>query len=382
MEDIFKTAKNLGFGLMRLPLKEHPTSDSDIDMDELCRMVDAFIERGFTYFDTALMYCGGASEAAIGKALVKRYARDAFTLTDKLHYAYIKTEADRDRVFAGQLDRTGVNFFDYYLIHDVNTESYPIYKKLKVFEWAFEKKAAGKIKHVGFSFHDTPELLDEVLTEHPETEFVQLQLNYLDYESPAINSRRCYEVAVKHNKQVIIMEPVKGGTLVNLPDEITDLYRGYAPEASNASWAIRFAASHENVRMVLSGMSNLEQLLDNTSYMADFNPLNAEERKLINMAAEYLAKSTEIPCTGCSYCTGGCPMGIPIPKYFSLYNGQKREDPEGKKGWTPQQEYYDMAIRSHNRASACIECGQCEGICPQHLPVIENLKKVVALFEK
>lgn len=382
MTDIFNNAQNLGFGLMRLPLHENPANDADIDMDELCRMVDTFLERGFTYFDTALMYCGEASEDAIRRALVERHARSEFTLTDKLHHAYFSTEEECDTVFAGQLKRTGVSRFDYYLVHDVNTESYPKYERLHVFEWAQKKKAEGKIKHVGFSFHDSPELLEEVLTKHPEVEFVQLQINYLDYDNPGINSRKCYEIAVKHDKPVIVMEPVKGGTLVRLPEDALAKFKAYNPEASAASWAIRFAASHENVRMVLSGMSCMAHMLDNTTFMADFQPLSVEEKAIVADVVEELKKTIAIPCTGCSYCTGGCPMQIPIPKYFALYNAQMREDPEGKAGWTPQVEYYGNYTLTNAGASTCIECGQCEGICPQHLPVTEWLKKVADKFER
>lgn len=380
--DIFGNAKKLGFGLMRLPLHNPAANDADIDIEEYERMVDAFIERGFTYFDTALMYCGSASEAATKTALVDRHERSTFTLTDKLHYAYLKTEADCDRILGEQLERTGAGYFDYYLIHDINTESIEIYERLHVFDWILAKKAEGRVHHVGFSFHDSPELLTRVLTEHPEMEFVQLQLNYLDYDNPAIQSRRNYETATAFGKPIIVMEPIKGGTLINLPEEVLKLYRDYAPEASAASWAVRFAGSHSQVRMVLSGMSSLAQLDDNTSYMADFKPLNEEEQKIVIKAVEELKNSTAIPCTGCSYCTGGCPMQIPIPKYFGLYNGQKREDPEGKKGWTPQVEYYHNMTLDHSKAGDCIKCGQCESMCPQHLQIISLLETVAAEFEK
>lgn len=379
--DIFNSAKKLGFGLMRLPLNNPAKNDADINMEELKNMVDMFISRGFTYFDTALMYCGEASEAVIKEALVDRYPREAFTLTDKLHASYIKTEDDPDRVFNGQLAKTGVDFFDYYLIHDVNVDSIRTYNKLNIFDWIKNKKAKGKIKHIGISFHDTPELLDKVLSEHPEIEMVQLQINYLDYDNSVIQSRSNYETATAHNKPVLVMEPVKGGTLVNLPTEISDMYKAYNPEASMASWAIRFAASHENVRIVLSGMSNISQLEDNTSYMQDFQPLNDEEKALIDKAAQMLKDSTAIPCTGCSYCTKGCPLQIPIPKYFALYNAQLREDPENKKGWTPQMNYYANMTINSSKAGECVKCGQCEGICPQHLPVTKYLEDVAGIFE-
>ena len=379
-KDIFNGAKKLGFGLMRLPLvnKDDP---SDIDIEHTKKMVDMFLERGFTYFDTAWMYCAFNSENAARQALVERYPRDNYTLATKLHSGFIQTEADRDKVFNEQLKKTGVDYFDYYLIHDVNIHSIEIYNRLNVFDWILDKRAAGLVKHAGFSFHDSPELLDKVLSEHPEMEFVQIQLNYLDYDSPAIRSRECYEVATKHGVPIIIMEPIKGGTLIDMPKEIIDMYKEYNPDASVASWAIRFAASHDNVKMVLSGMSNMEQLEDNTSYMQDFVQLNDDEKKLIKKAVNILNSSIAIPCTGCSYCTDGCPVRIAIPKYFSLYNAEKQDNPDGKKGWTPQGEYYNNLAKSFGKASACVGCKQCENICPQHLKVTDYLAMVAEQFE-
>ncbi len=379
-KEIFQGAKKLGFGLMRLPKKD-PNKDGDIDIEEMKKMVDLFLERGFTYFDTAWMYCEFKSEDAAKEALVDRHPREKFTLATKLHYAFLKTKEDRDRIFEEQLRKTGAGYFDYYLIHDVNGHSIGRYRELEVFDWIQEKKKQGLVKHAGFSFHDTPQLLDEVLSEHPEMEFVQIQLNYLDYESPAVRSRECYEVAEKHGKPVIIMEPVKGGTLVNLPDEILKMYQEYAPGKSTASWAIRFAASHKNVEMVLSGMSNLEQLEDNTGFMQEFEPLNEKEQELIKKAVEILNQSKAIPCTACSYCTDGCPKKIAIPKYFSLYNAELKENPKGDKGWTPQMEYYSNVSKDFGKAGDCIACRQCEKICPQHLKIVEYLKIVADRFE-
>ena len=285
--DIFNGAKKLGFGLMRLPLN-NPDNPADIDIKQLEKMVDLFLERGFTYFDTAWMYNAFNSENAARQALVERHPRKSFTLATKLHSGFIQTEDDRDKVFNEQLRKTGAGYFDYYLIHDVNIHSIETYDRLHVFDWIMEKKKEGLVKYAGFSFHDSPELLDKVLNEHPEMEFVQIQLNYLDYDSPAIRSRECYEIATKHGKPVIIMEPVKGGTLTNLPDEITDMYKTYNHDISIASWAIRFAASHDNVKMVLSGMSDMEQIEDNTSYMQSFVPLNDEEKEIIKKAVHIL----------------------------------------------------------------------------------------------
>lgn len=364
---------------MRLPLT-NPDEASSIDVEQVKDMVDAFIENGFTYFDTAWMYCGFQSECAAKEALVDRYPRDSYTLADKLHAGYIKTREDRDKIFNEQLRKTGVEYFDYYLLHDIGVDHYKIYQELDCFTWLKEKKEQGLVRHIGFSFHDSAKMLDQVLTEHPEVEFVQLQLNYLDWDSEGVQSRKCYETAVKHGKPVIVMEPVKGGTLAKVPERAERMFKEYHPDMSVPSWAIRFASSNEHVMMVLSGMSNMEQLQDNMSYMADFQPLNEEEQEIIRKAVEIINSGIEIPCTGCSYCTEGCPQNIAIPKYFSLYNADLQECEE--KGWKPQGEYYDRLTKTFGKASDCVECGQCESVCPQHLPVIRHLKEVAARFEK
>ena len=374
-----QNTKELGFGLMRLPLTD-PNDGASVDVELLKTMVDAFLEKGFTYFDTAWMYCGFQSECAIREALVKRHPRDSYTLADKLHAGFLKTKDDRDRIFQEQLRKTGVDYFDYYLLHDVGTDHYKTYQELDCFRWLEEKKARGLARHIGFSYHDNAELLDRVLTEHPEVEFVQLQLNYLDWDSEGVQSRKCYETAVKHGKPVIVMEPVKGGTLAHVPESVEKMFREARPEMSIPSWAIRFAASLEHVMVVLSGMSNMEQLLDNTDYMADFQPLSAQEQALVKKAVDAINSTIAIPCTGCSYCTEGCPQRIAIPKYFSLYNADLQEIKE--KSWRPQGEYYTRLTMNFGKASDCLECGQCEQVCPQHLPIIRHLKDVAARFEK
>ena len=376
----FKPEKKLGFGLMRLPLN-NPSNPADVDVEQVKKMVDMFIENGFTYFDTAWMYNGFASEKVVKPALVERYPRESFTLATKLNAGFFNTLEGRDEIFNAQLEKTGAGYFDYYLLHGVDAGNYPKFESLDCFNWLLDKKEKGLVKHAGFSYHDTADLLDEILTKHPEMEFVQLQINYLDWESQWIQSRDCYDTATKHNVPVVVMEPVKGGTLAKVPEDVEKLFKEKDPEMSVPSWAIRFVASLPNVMVVLSGMSNIEQMQNNISYMKDFKPLTEEETQMVHKAAEIINSQIAIPCTGCSYCTDGCPMHIAIPKYFSLYNEIKREDMEHK-GWTVNFNNYKALTKEFGAAKDCIQCGQCEGMCPQHLTIIDFLKDVSAVFDR
>lgn len=371
--------KKLGFGFMRLPLLDE-NDEASIDIEQTKKMVDVFLERGFTYFDTAWMYCGFRSENAIKEALTDRYPRDRYTIATKLHADFLKSKEDRDAIFYQQLEKTGAQYFDYYLLHDAGRDLYKIYTEMDCFRWLAEKKEQGLIKHIGFSCHDNAEMVDRVFTDHPEMEFVLLQINYLDWENDGIQSRKCYETAVKHGKDVIVMEPVKGGTLARVPEEVERMFKECHPDWSVPSWGIRFAASLEHVKVVLSGMSSLDQMLENTGYMAEFTPMTEKEIAIVEKAVDLINANITVACTGCSYCTGGCPENIPIPKYFSLYNADLQETKE--KIWLPQNQYYARLAKTFGKASDCIECGQCEQICPQQLPIIQYLKDVAKHFEK
>lgn len=362
---------------MRLPLinKDDQTS---FDTATLNEMVDIFLARGFTYFDTAYVYHGFKSEEAMREALVKRHNRDEFTLATKLLPRILQAVEDQERIFNEQLVKCGVDYFDYYLIHNIGVSSYRQARKYDTFGFALNKKREGKIRNLGMSFHDTPELLDEVLTAHPEPDFVQLQLNYIDWDNPGIQSRRCHEVARKHGKSIIVMEPCKGGNLALVPEAAEKLMKAYNPDASIPSWAIRFAASQEGVMMVLSGMSTIAQVLDNTSYMADFSPLNAEEFRIIDRVTDIINENTAVPCTTCRYCEAGCPKNIAIPDYFALYNSVKRAVTDNLSSQTV---YYLNLAANRGRAGDCIDCKQCEKACPQHIKISEHLKAVAQTFD-
>ncbi|MBO7702977.1 MAG: aldo/keto reductase [Solobacterium sp.] len=372
MSDYFgKDTPKLGFGLMRLPHKGIMT-----DVEQVKEMVDLFLEAGFTYFDTAFVYLG--SEKAIRKALVDRYPREKFTLATKVNaFLLAPNEKAAKNQFYTSLERTGAGYFDYYLLHALKENNYRKYDKFHLWDFVKEQKEKGTIRHFGFSFHDSPELLDEILTNHPEVDFVQLQINYADWENPSVTSRANYEMARKHGKSIVIMEPVKGGTLANPPEAVQKLFKEYHPEMSCASWAIRFAASLDGIITVLSGMSNIEQMKDNISYMKDFKPLNEEEQKIIQKAQVILGRSSTVQCTACHYCTEGCPKQIAIPDIFSAMNRQlgNGQQEEAKNA-------YAAAVKEGGKASDCIECRQCENACPQHLDITGCLKQAVQMFEE
>lgn len=366
-----KKIKKLGFGLMRLPHTD-PDDPATIDYEKTRALVDKFMEAGFGYFDTALAYQGGEGERCFGKLVADRYPRDSFFLTTKLPTWAFSKEEDYEKAFAEELERLHLDYVDCYYLHALAEQNLAIPTKLHAFDFMARKKAEGKMKNIGFSFHGSPELLDRLLTEHPEVDMVQLQLNYVDWEAPNVQSRACYEVAVKHGKQVTVMEPLKGGTLVNIPEKAKALMREYDPDASIASWGIRFAASLENVMVVLSGMNAPEQMDDNLSYMKNFQPLNVEEQKILEKVREIIRSDIYIPCTSCRYCEPGCPKKISIPDYFALYNDYKRS---GEVYLPIHWNIYHTLINSHGMAKDCIGCKQCEKRCPQHLPIIAYLKE-------
>ena len=369
--------KNLGFGFMRLPLKD-PEDFKSVDLETLKQMVDTFMERGFCYFDTAYMYHEGASEVAVREAVVRRYPRDRFVLADKMPVMMLKEKEDLQRIFDEQMERCGVDYFDIYHLHNLNMGNYKATCELGAFEFIRQKQKEGKIRHIAFSFHDRADLLDEILTAHPEIEYVQLQINYMDWDNDSIQSGKCYETARRHGKPIIVMEPVKGGTLAKVPEKVEKLFREHSPEMSPASWAVRYAASLEGVMMVLSGMSDTAQLLDNTSYMQNFQPLTPQERTVVKEAARIIGESIAIPCTACQYCVDTCPKDIPIPKYFALYNNEKQSEPAR---FSLQKLYYGNYAKTHGKASDCIACRECERHCPQQLEVVRYLKEVAQHFE-
>lgn len=372
--------KKLGFGLMRLPLLDAADS-TKIDDKTMSAMVDRYLEAGFHYFDTAVPYHGGGnSEIAFRECVVKRYPRSAYTITDKLSFFIVQKAEELEEFFNGQLERCGVTYFDYYLLHAMNAEYLELAERIGAFDFVQRKKAEGKIKHIGFSFHDTAEVLEKILTRHPEMEYVQLQINYVDWENFEVQSRACYETAVRHGKKVLVMEPVKGGLLVNIPEEAKTIFQEAEPDMSIASWAVRFAASLPNVEMVLSGMSNMEQMKDNLSYMCDFKPLTEHEKDLIETVTDIIVSKESIACTGCRYCVDGCPKKISIPDYFKLMNDVSKF---GEPQIARAKQYYKHYTEEQGlgKASDCIKCGKCEQHCPQHLTIRKYLEDTAAVLE-
>ena len=362
--------KNFGFGCMRLPMK-----DGEVDTAETCRMVDKFLAAGFNYFDTAHGYIQGKSEKALKECLTGRYPRDKYILTNKLTMSFFQKESDIRPLFESQLEACGVEYFDFYLMHAQSAEIFRYFKERRAYETALELKAEGKIRHFGISFHDRAEVLEQILTEYPQIEAVQIQFNYVDYDDPAVQSRKCYEVCRKFGKPVIVMEPVKGGNLVNLPEkakEVLEELHGGSP----ASYAIRFAAGFPGMMMVLSGMSNMEQMQDNLSFMRDFKPLNETELAAVERVQEIFKSMNLIPCTACRYCTDGCPKQIAIPDLFAVMNTKQIYH-----DWNADYYYHNVHTSPGHRASDCVKCGKCEKVCPQHLPIRKLLADVAQEFE-
>ena len=364
---------NFGFGCMRLPMK-----NGKVDYDEFIKMADAFVNAGFNYFDTAHGYLGGQSEIAIGDCISKRYDRSKFLLTNKLTDPYFHSQEEIRPFIEKQLGWCQVDYFDFYLMHAQDKNNYQKFKRCKAYETAYKFKEEGLIKHFGISFHDKAEVLDMILTEHPEVEIVQIQFNYVDYDDASVEARKVYEVCEKHNKPVIVMEPVKGGSLVNLPDDADEILRELNG-GSNASYAIRFAASFPNMAMVLSGMSNMEQMQDNISAMKDFKPLDDKEMEAVHKVCDIFKSINLIPCTSCRYCIeeNECPMGIRIPDMFSSLNAH-----EAFHNWNTGYYYNNVLTgNGHGKASECIKCGKCERVCPQHLEIRKLLENVARTFE-
>ncbi|MBQ7506145.1 MAG: aldo/keto reductase [Lachnospiraceae bacterium] len=363
----------LGFGLMRLPEKE-----GAIDLEQVSRMVDRYLEAGFNYFDTAYIYHGGKSEIAAREALVKRHKRESFMLATKLPAWEIKKEEDVERIFQDQLEKTGVDYFDFYLLHSIEEgNNYETYEKYDCFQWGLKKKEEGRIRHFGFSFHGSPELLEEVLDKHPEVEFVQIQLNYLDRTNPVVRSQRLYEILRDRKLPIIVMEPVRGGMLANMSPEAEAKFKKARPEKSVASWALRFVGSLPGIMTILSGMSNEEQMEDNLNTFRSFEPLTDEEFQVINEVTEEVLSIPQIGCTACKYCCDGCPQQILIPDVFRTINTLRRYPDDWR-----SKNFYAGLVQRNGRASDCIGCGQCESVCPQHLPIIELMKEAAGILDQ
>ncbi len=364
--------KELALGMMRLPT----TADKKIDFSQTNRLVDYFLEQGFCKFDTAELYHNSQSEDAIRECIVKRHDRDSFEIADKLSSWWIPQGATAEQFFQKQLQVTGLEYFDRYLFHSLEERLYPDAIEKHYFDFIFEKKANGFVREAGFSFHGQPELLDKVLKEYPEVDFVQLQINYIDWDNPSIRSRECYEIARKYNKKILIMEPVKGGLLANLPEDAVKILKQTSPEASVASWAIRFAAGLEGVDTVLSGISTMEQMRDNTSLMRNFAPLSDEELQTLSKVRAYLKQAHLVECTGCGYCLPACPAELPIPGFIALLNNIKMFG-----DLVPIQNAYKICATRH-KADECVNCGCCADVCPQHLDIPYHISSLAKWAEK
>ena len=371
--------KKLAFGLMRLPLLDED-DDSSVDIDHATRMADLFLENGFTYFDTGYVYHEGTSETIFKKAVAERYPRESYVISDKLPLFMIESEDQLEPIFSEQLERCGVDYFDYYLMHNVSSFSETGFLDVDSFAFVNRKKQEGKIRHLGLSSHANAEYLDNILTMHPEMEFVLLQLNYLDWEKDGVESRKCYEVACKHNKPVMVMEPLKGGFLADVPPEAERLMKDYNPNASVVSWALRFLLSLDNVCMVFVGSSSLEQMEQNIKDFEEFTPLNDEEYEILEKVTEIINSNIAVDCTKCKYCLDVCSQEINIPKLFDLYNDEKMLVPMP---WSAFGYSYLNYSKMPNVgiASDCTGCGMCVEECPQHINIPEVMKDVAKTFE-
>lgn len=368
MDDIGR----FGFGFMRLPY-----NGGDIDLDATNEMVDAYIQSGGRFFDTAYQYLGEKSESTIRKCVVERYPRDEIIISDKMPVYTMKMSDDPYEIFEEQLERCGVDYFDYYMAHDPEDRYYEgLCRKLDIFNVMKEFKRQGRIKKLGVSLHDTPEVLDKILTEHPEIEFVLLQINYKDWDSSYVQSRECYEVATNHNKPVFVMGPIKGGQLARVNKDVKRVFASHN-DWPPALWALSFVLNLDNVEMILSGMSTIGEVHENMEFIRNFNKLDEDEVRIINKAKDLLENRGEIQCTTCDYCKGHCPNDIPISKCFDLYNLNKKSDRLDSSYY----DEYDLVCQEHGKASDCNECGECEQTCPQHLKISRELKKVANIFE-
>lgn len=365
----------LGFGLMRLPIIDG--DNGKIDMNLFTEMADEFISHGGKYFDTAYFYHKGNSEIAFREAVVKRYPREKYIIADKMPLFKLEEPEQLQQIFDIQLERCGVDYFDYYLLHNVCGEHYEKAVNAGAFEFINDLKEKGIAKKIGFSFHGTPELLREVLDKYSFFDIVQIQLNYADMENINVKARECYDIVMEHGLEAVVMEPVKGGALAEIPEKAKDILKSYAPDASCASWAVRFAASLPNVVTVLSGMSDMEQMKDNLGYMENFVPLSDEEYEVLNNAKKIIEATVAVPCTTCRYCVEGCPCNIPIPELFSIINDMERFGGSVERNkWR-----YDYAVKDKGMAADCLECGMCESLCPQHILISEEIKKISEMFD-